>query len=53
MAEVEHLAGDSDAAQGWQRRAIALASQTTVGADSELGRALERLRTLLVEAGVG
>ena len=53
MAEVEHLAGDPAAAQAWQRRATALAAQTTVGAESELGRALGRLRMLLVEAGVG
>lgn len=49
-AEAEHLAGDPEAAQRVWQRAQALAGQTEVGADSELGRALAHLRTLFEPA---
>jgi tetratricopeptide (TPR) repeat protein len=49
-SEADHLAGDDTAAQGWWRRAQALAAQSGVGTDSELGRGLLRLRELLEPA---
>jgi predicted ATPase/class 3 adenylate cyclase/Tfp pilus assembly protein PilF len=49
-AEAEHLAGDPvEARHAWQR-AQALAAPADMGADSELGRAMERLRTLFEPA---
>jgi predicted ATPase/class 3 adenylate cyclase/Tfp pilus assembly protein PilF len=50
LAEAEHLAGDAEAAQGWWRRAQLLAEQMRVGENSELGRAVARLRALFEHA---
>jgi predicted ATPase/serine/threonine protein kinase/tetratricopeptide (TPR) repeat protein len=51
--EVEHLAGDGDTARAALDEAEALSIELEAGADSELGRYLEKLRPLLAEAPAG
>ena len=51
-AEAEHRAGDSDAARLCWQRVQALTAQADVGAESELGRALDRVRPLFETASM-
>jgi predicted ATPase/class 3 adenylate cyclase/Flp pilus assembly protein TadD len=49
-SEAEWLAGDREAARPWLLRAEAIAVRTAIGIDSELSRAITRLRALTVPA---